>query len=65
MTKIWVAIRLAEDVARMGGTYFRLSPSIKVIHENTDVTNNLSFELINPECISEIINNFDTSKPTQ
>ena len=37
-------------------------PSIKVIRENIDTTNNFSFELINPECISKIINNLDTSK---
>ena len=29
MTKICVAIRLAKDWTRMGGIYFRLSPSIK------------------------------------
>ena len=40
-------------------------PSIKVIRENIDTTNNFSFELINPECISKIINNLDTSKVTQ
>ena len=40
-------------------------PSIKVIWENIDTTNNFSFELINPECISKIINNLDTSKATQ
>ena len=32
-------------------------PSIKVIRENIDTTNNFSFDLINPECISKIINN--------
>ena len=37
-------------------------PSIKVIRENIDTTNNLSSELINPECVSKIINNLDTSK---
>ena len=40
-------------------------PSIKVIWENIDVTNNFSFGLINPECMSKIINNLDTSKSTQ
>ena len=40
-------------------------PSIKVIRENIDTTNNLSSELINPECVSKIINNLDTSKATQ
>ena len=37
-------------------------PSIKVIRENIDATNNFLFDLINPECISKIINNLDTSK---
>ena len=32
-------------------------PSIKVIRENIDTTNNFSFDLINPECIRNIINN--------
>ena len=40
-------------------------PSMKVIRENIDTTNNFSFELINPESISKIINNLDTSKATQ
>ena len=40
-------------------------PSIKVIRENIDTNNNFSFELINPECISKIINDLDTSKATQ
>ena len=40
-------------------------PSIKVIRENIDTNNNFSFELIDPECISKIINNSDTSKATQ
>ena len=40
-------------------------PSIKLIRENIDATNNFSFDLINPECISKIINNLDTSKATQ
>ena len=33
--------------------------------ENIDSTNNFSFELNNPECISKIINKLDTSKVTQ
>ena len=37
-------------------------PSIKVIWENFDTTNNFSFDLIDPECISKIINNLDSSK---
>ena len=37
-------------------------PSIKVILKNVDTTNNFSFDLINPACISKIINNLDTSK---
>ena len=40
-------------------------PSIKVIRENIDAINNFSFDLINPECMSKIINNLDTSKATQ
>ena len=40
-------------------------PSIKVIRENIDTTNNFSFDLINPEWISKIINNLDTLKATQ
>ena len=38
---------------------------MKVIRENIDTTNNFSFELINSEWISKIINNLDTSKATQ
>ena len=30
-------------------------PSIKVTRENIDTTNNLSFDLINTECVSEIV----------
>ena len=37
-------------------------PSIKVIRENIDTTNNFSFDLINPECISKIIYNLDAQK---
>ena len=40
-------------------------PSIKVIRENIDTTNNFSFELINSEWISKIMNNLDKSKATQ
>ena len=40
-------------------------PRIKVIRENIDATNNFSFDLINPECISKIINNLDPSKARQ
>ena len=40
-------------------------PSIKVIRENIDTTNNFSFDLINPECIRQIVNSLDTSKATQ
>ena len=36
--------------------------SIKVIPENIDTTNNFSIDLINPECISKIINNLDAQK---
>ena len=39
--------------------------SIKVILENIDTTNNFSFDLINPEYISKIINDLDTSKGSQ
>ena len=37
----------------------------KYIQEYIDTTKNFSFDLINPECISKIINNLDTSKATQ
>ena len=40
-------------------------PSIKVIQENINSTNNFSFDLIDLECISKFINNLDTSKATQ
>ena len=40
-------------------------PSIKVIRENIGATNNFSFDLINTECMSKIINNLDTSKAAQ
>ena len=35
------------------------------MRENIDTTNNFPFGLINPECISKIKNNLDTSKATQ
>ena len=44
---------------------YQNNPSIKVIRENIDTTKNFSFDLINPECISKIINKLDTSKATQ
>ena len=44
---------------------YRYHFSIKVIRENIDTINNFSFDLINPECISKILNNLDTSKATQ
>ena len=37
-------------------------PSVKTIQENVDTTNNFSFDLINSECISKIINNLDSFK---
>ena len=36
---------------------YQIYTSIKVIWENIDTTNNFSFDLINHECISKIINN--------
>ena len=44
---------------------YKNHPSIKVIRGNIDTTNNFSFDLINSEYISKIINNLDTSKVTQ
>ena len=38
---------------------------MKVIRENIDITNNFSFDLINPQCTSKILNNLDTLKATQ
>ena len=38
---------------------------IKLIRGNKDTTKNLSFGVINPECISKITHNLDTSKATQ
>ena len=40
-------------------------PSIKVIRENIDTTDEFPVDFINPECVSKIINNLDTSKATQ
>ena len=40
-------------------------PSIRVIRENIDTTTKFSFDLINLEYISKIINNLDTSEATQ
>ena len=40
-------------------------PSIEVIRENIDNTNNFSFDLIYSECISKIISDIDASKATQ
>ena len=39
-------------------------PSIKVIRENIDTTDEFPIDFINPECVSKIINNLDTSKAT-
>ena len=39
-------------------------PSIKVIRENIDTTDEFPVDFINPECVSKIINNLDTSKAT-
>ena len=44
---------------------FQNHPSIKVIREKIGTINNFSFDLINPECISKIINNLDSSKAKQ
>ena len=44
---------------------YQNNPSIKVIRENIGITNNFSFDLIDLECISKIINNLNTSKTTQ
>ena len=41
------------------------NPNIKVIREGIDSNYNFFFDLINPECISKIINNLDASKATQ
>ena len=40
-------------------------PSIKVIRENIDTTNEFAIDFINPECVSKIINNLDISKTPQ
>ena len=40
-------------------------PVINLIRENIGTTNIFSFDFINPEYISKIINNLDTSKATQ
>ena len=39
--------------------------SIKVIRENKDSINVFTFDLINPECMSKIINNLDILEATQ
>ena len=53
-----VTIRQAIEI-------YRNHPSTKVTRKNIGTNNNFSFELINPECISKTISNFDTSKATQ
>ena len=54
----------AATVRKAIGKY-QIYTSIKVIRENIDTTNNFSFDLINSECMSKIMNNFDTSRATQ
>ena len=44
---------------------YQIHPSINIIRDNIDTTNKFSFDLVNPECISKIINNLDTSRATQ
>ena len=44
------AVTIEKDIEK-----YQNHPSIKVIRENIDTTNNFSFDSINPECISKII----------
>ena len=40
-------------------------PSLKVIWENIDSSNKFSFDLINPDYISQVTNTLNTSKAAQ
>ena len=51
-----------NDAVRKAIEKYQNHPSVKTIRENIDTTNNFSFDLINPECISKIINNLDSFK---
>ena len=54
------AVTIRQDIEK-----YQNHPSIKVIRENINATNNFWSDLINPECMSKIINKLDTSKATQ
>ena len=47
-----VAVTIRQAIGK-----YQNHPSIRVIPENIGTTNNFSFDLINPECMSKIINN--------
>ena len=63
LTNIWShsnALTIIKAIEK-----YQNHPIIKVMREIVNTINNFSFDLINPECISKIINILDASKATQ
>ena len=60
-----IVTNIIKKTVRKAIEKYQNHPSIKVIRDTINTTNNFFFDFINPECISKIINNLDTSRATQ
>ena len=56
--------QITFEIKRKARGKYQNHPFIKVLRENIYYTNNISFDSINPEYISKIKSNLDTSKAT-
>ena len=63
--EIDLVTNIRKKTVRKAMEKYQNHPSINIIRDNIDTTNKFSFDLVNPECISKIINNLDTSRATQ
>ena len=63
--EIDLVTNIRKKTVRKAIEKYQNHPSINIIRDNIDTTNKFSFDLINPGCISKIINNLDTSRATQ
>ena len=63
--EIDLVTNIRKKTVRKAIEKYQNHPSINIIRDNIDTTNKFSFDLVNPECISKIINNLDTSRATQ
>ena len=63
--EIDLVTNIRKKTVRKAMEKYQNHPSINIIRDNIDTTNKFSFDLINPGCISKIINNLDTSRATQ